>query len=258
MQKITRDLLHRYRELIYERYGIHYHPTKLENLEAKLHKLAERSGDPEDIYEGLLAGNPEAERALLREITVGHTFFFREEKHLELLVRDIAERRLPCPLIWCAASSTGEEPWSIVITLLEAGIRNFLVVASDLNRESLSAMNRGAYNQGKFQNTPRHILLKYFRRLDPMTWTINRELRRYLRIKRLNLREPLQFEDTFDYIFCRNVMIYFDEAARNRVMNNLVRNLSPGGLLFVGHTEAMLDLPPAMNKAAQSVFRRNQ
>ncbi len=257
MQKITRDLLHRYRELIYERYGIHYHPTKLENLEAKLHKLAERSGDLEEIYAGLLAGDPEAERALLREVTVGHTFFFREEKHLETLVRDIAARRLPCPVIWCAASSTGEEPWSIVITLLEAGISNFLIVASDLNRESLSAMNRGVYNQGKLQSTPRHILLKYFRRVDPMTWKISRELRGYLRIKRLNLMEPIVFERPFDYVFCRNVMIYFDEAARNRVMDNLARNLSPGGLLFVGHTEALLDLPPTMKKAAQSVFRRN-
>ena len=76
---------------------------------------------------------------------------------------------------------------------------NFLIVASDLNRESLSAMNRGVYNQGKLQSTPRHILLKYFRRVDPMTWKISRELRGYLRIKRLNLMEPIVFERPFDY-----------------------------------------------------------
>lgn len=256
MNRLTQDLLNRYRELIYDRYGIHYLPTKTENLRIKLGKLAERAGDLEAFFARLVGGDSEAEHVLLREITIGHTFFFREEAHLKLLVKDIRERRIRSPVIWCAASSTGEEPWSIAITLLEEGIDDFLILASDINRESLMAMHRGVYNQGKFQSTPKAILLKYFRKVDPMTWKISRNLRQYLRIRQLNLREPIEFERRFDYIFCRNVMIYFDVAARDRVMANLVRNLGMGGLLFVGHTEALLDIPAELRKTAQSVFRK--
>jgi len=253
---LTRKLLYRYRDLIYERYGIHYIPTKIEMLRNKLEKIRVREGDLAALLARIEAGDEAAERALLKEVTVGHTFFFRESAHLNHLVNDIERRRVIVPRIWCAASSTGEEPWSIAITLLERGYKNFVIVASDLNIDSLRVMHRGVYNEGRFQNTPGHVRLKYFVPAGESSFQVNPHLRKYLKIKRLNLHLPIDFEQSFDYIFCRNVMIYFDDAGRRKVVNNLLRNLSMGGLLFVGHTEAMLELPQSLKKDAQSVFRR--
>lgn len=255
-QKIHKELLNRFRDLIYERYGIHYIPTKIEILRSKLEKIQVREGNLPDFYTRVISGDKQAERSLLKDITVGHTFFFREAAHMNLLVNDIERRRIVVPHIWCAASSTGEEPWSIAITLLERGIKNFVIVASDVNTDSLKFMHRGLYNDGKFQNTPKHIKQRYFIKAAGESFQVHGSLRKYLKIKRLNLHEPIEFERPFEYVFCRNVMIYFDDDGRRKVVHNLLNNLDRGGLLFVGHTEALLDVPSGLKKEGQSVFRR--
>ncbi len=255
-ERLPKELLYRFRDLIYERYGIHYIPTKIEILRNKLEKIQVREGNLADFYARVISGNKASEQALLKEITVGHTFFFREWAHLNLLIEDIERRKIIRPHIWCAASSTGEEPWSIAIAMLERGIRNFVIVASDVNVDSLRVMHRGSYHGGKFQSTPDHIRRRYFRDEGNDTFSVSPALRKYLKIKRLNLHDQIEFERQFDYVFCRNVMIYFDDAGRRKVIRNLVNNLQRGGLLFVGHTEALLELPPSLKKEAQSVFRR--
>ncbi len=254
--RIPKELLYRFRDLIYERYGIHYIPAKIEILRNKLEKIQVREGDLAGFLARVMSGDERAERSLLKEVTVGHTFFFRESAHLTLLVNDIMAKKLVVPHIWCAASSTGEEPWSIAITLLERGLRNFVIVASDVNADSLRVMHRGVYNEGKFQNTPNRIKQAYFRDEGNGAYSVQKTLRKYLKIKRLNLHDQIEFERPFDYVFCRNVMIYFDDAGRRKVIRNLVNNLYRGGLLFVGHTEALLDIPASLKKEAQSVFRR--
>lgn len=254
---LSRELLSKYRDLVHSRYGIQYHGNKIDILEMKLQKLAHaRNYSLEDFYGRVVNGDPAAIDELLREITVGHTFFFREQPHLQYLVNDIERKRIARPLIWCAASSTGEEPYSIVIYLLERNITNFVLIGSDVNAHALKAMDNGVYHANQFQSTSESLQKKYFYRIDEFTWGIRPDLRDYIRIKRLNLHNDLQFEDQFDYIFCRNVMIYFDEAGRRRVLDNLVTNLKSSGLLFVGHAEALLSLPHELKKEATAVYRR--
>lgn len=251
-------LLRSYQELIYTRFGIHYSPGKTYILQAKLEKLQKRLEDPDlaIFLDRLRKGDPEADRLLLKEITVNHTFFFREESHFQVLAEDIKKRKLRKPLIWCAASSTGEEPYSIVITLLEAGISDFTVLSSDVDDKVLRFMHRGRYPLGRLANASRGLLHRYFLKEGPEHWRVRPELRSYLKIKRLNLHDSLRFEDSFDYVFCRNVMIYFDDTGRRKVVDNLLANLKVGGLLFVGHTEALLNTPSQLTKEGQSLFRR--
>jgi len=255
-ETVSKELLFKFRDLIYRNYGIHYSRLKLYLLSSKLEKISIREENLQDFYFQIVSGNPCAIDLLLKTVTVGHTFFFREESHFEILAQDITKRKLTMPLIWCAASSTGEEPYSIAMTLLEKGLHYFTIVCSDVNAHVLSVMHRGIYPSGKLSNTSQKLIGKYFRKINGDSWKIRNELRQYLKIKRLNLHEDIRFTEKFDYIFCRNVMIYFDDTGRRKVVDNLVQNLKIGGLLFVGHTEALLDLPPQLNKKGHSLFVR--
>lgn len=255
-ETVSRELLYKYRDFIYQNYGIHYSALKLYLLSSKLEKISIQAGNLQDFYYQVFHHNPQAIDLMLKTITVGHTFFFREESHFDILAQDIIKRRLADPLIWCAASSTGEEPYSIVITLLEKGINRFTIVCSDVNAHVLASMHRGVYSSGKFSNTSHNRIHRYFQKVGSDSYKIRSELREYLKIKKLNLHEDIRFSESFDYIFCRNVMIYFDDTGRRKVVENLIQNLKIGGLLFVGHTEALLDLPPQLKKKGHSLFIR--
>ena len=251
------ELLEKFKAFSYAAYGIHFHGAKVDILKMKLIKMASVHGlDLRDFYDRLAAGMHDAVNIFLKEITVGHTFFFREDAHFKRLTQDIQVRSIRDPLIWCAASSTGEEPYSIVISLLESGLRDFRVLASDLNRDSLKAMHEGVYHVNQFQNTDDRIRRAYFSRAGEFSLRVRPELRRYIAIKRLNLHEPIEFETRFDYIFCRNVMIYFDEPGRSKVLRTLERNLSPCGLLFVGHSEALLPVEDTLRKEGPAIYRK--
>lgn len=255
---LSRDALDRFRAHIYNEFGIHHSAGKTDILRMKLEKLALARGiDLHSFLADLESGDPFARDALLDEITVGHTFFFREREHLDFLVADARSRGISNPTVWCAASSTGEEAYSIAIALKEAGFANFLIVASDVNPRALEAVNRGIYAEAKLQFMPRSLVPRYFTRLDETAMRVRRDLRPYLRIKRLNLRVPVRFERDFDYVFCRNVMIYFGEDSRRRVLENLSANLAKDGVLFVGHTEALLEVPSILTKAGPAAFRRH-
>ena len=254
--RLTREIAGKYRDLINDRFGIFYSPAKLYLLKAKLLKLSEKVGDLEEFYTSLVIGVPWAVDTLMGVITVGHTFFFREGEHFSILAEDIRARKLRSPLVWCAASSTGEEPYSIAITLLEAEMDDFLILCSDINPKAIGVMHRGVYGEGKFENTPRPLIRKYFDNTGPGEYRVKADLRRYLKIKKLNLFERLVFERKFDYIFCRNVMIYFDGEGRRKVFDNLLSNLSPGGLLFLGQSETIFDLPQNVRKEGVSMYRK--
>ena len=250
-------LLQRFREYAYERYGIHFHDAKIDILKMKLQKMSSLHGFSLPGFYSLLAtGDPDAGELFLGEIAVGHTFFFRESDHFTHLVTDITNRSLQHPVVWCAASSSGEEPYSIVISLLEAGIHSFKVLASDVKPEALAAIHRGRYHVNQLQNVDASLQKRYFTRLDEYTFAVRPELRKYLAIKRLNLHESFFFETPFDYVFCRNVMIYFDERGRNRVLHTLVDNLAPKGVLYVGHSEALLTTTPNIRKEGPASYRR--
>jgi chemotaxis protein methyltransferase CheR len=196
---------------------------------------------------------------LIHYITTTHTFFFRENTHLKVLYNDILLREIKRPLIWCAASSTGEEVYSIIIELLEHGINDFLLVATDINSNVLKTCKRGVYSKERLKEVEPYILAKYFT-VDgdhgSENYKVNDVLKRYFILKKINLIDDIEFQEKMDYIFCRNVLIYFDKETQKRVVDNLLRNLKDLGYLFVGHSETLMHITNRVESVFTSVYNK--
>ena len=244
--------------LIYGRFGISIRKEKLERLEPRLQKMIACEGYSgfDDLYGRLAAGDADCLETLIKYITTCHTFFFREPDHFRLLVSFLNGQPNKNFRIWCAACSTGEEPYSVAMTLLDSGIDNFHIIASDINKKVLAYFNRGIYHENRLNQVPDGILQRYFTRVDDSFFAINRNLRSYISIKDINLMETVRFPTPFDCVFCRNVFIYFDEQSRKRAVDTIVGNLKIGGLFFIGHAEVLLCQPENLKKVGSSVYRR--
>lgn len=253
-QHIFNDLL----AYIHDHLGFRFTLANRVKLETKLRnmRLPEQWPDLASFHRDLLAGNLEAHDLLVRTITVNHTYFFRESTQIEAMAAYIRGQGIRQPRIWCAASSTGEEVYSIVIQLLEQGIQGFRVVASDINPKVLHKMNLGTFHVGRLEHVSRYLLHKYFLKEDEYNWRIHPDLRRYIAIKKINLVDRIGFLHPFDFIFCRNVFIYFDEQSRKRALDTLHDNLRIGGYLYLGLTEALVDVPNGFVMDAHSCYRR--
>ena len=250
-------LLENYRSLANEKFGIFFKGAKVDVLKMKLAKMAGMHGlELGSFFNLLSSNNPAAIDLFLKEITVGHTYFFREREHFKILLDEIHARKMKDIKIWCAASSSGEEPYSLVISLLENQIFDFRILASDINKKALQTMHRGEFVFRQHQELDRAIALSYFRKIGLNTYRIREDLRSYLIIKQLNLHDEIELAEPVEFIFCRNVMIYFDEAGRQKVLKTLMANLKKGGLLFVGLSEAILETPAGLVKVGPAVFRK--
>jgi chemotaxis protein methyltransferase CheR len=244
--------------LIYRKFGIYIGRDKFPRLILKLERMIgqEDSRGTEELCTRLAAGDTACMNRLVCCVTTCHTFFFREPEHFSDLVADIRRNRRSGSLIWCAACSTGEEPYSIAMTLLDEGIRDFHIIASDVNRDVLAEFNHGIYHENRFIQTPPAVRQRYFTPAGDGYYRIDRSLRDFISIKNLNLMDPVHFPELFDYAFCRNVFIYFNEESRARAVGNITSNLKKDGLLFIGHAEVLLSQPDNLKKAGSSVYCR--
>lgn len=254
---IDRRSLSAISDFIYREFGIRIQESRHYSLESKLERLVGREGygGADKLLSALLSGDREARERLARYITTGHTYFFRESDHFDYLAKEVRQSPASEPMIWCAASSTGEEAYSIAISLIESGTARFRIVASDLNPGVLAAFNQGVYALDCFRSTPGHIQRRYFRKAGKDAMSPIPELRQKISIKRVNIMDDFSFPRPFQYIFCRNMLIYFDLESRQKAIRRLLSNLAAGGLLFLGHTEAILDPPPGLTREWNAVYR---
>jgi len=255
---MNKDIIDKLKELIYSNYGIHFSDEKNYLFESKIERILNREkiGSLEEFYNKIKSQNQESLDILVNYVTTTHTFFFREKEHLDVLGELIKRNKIGIPKIWCAASSTGEEVYSIIITLLENNINDFLIIASDINKDVLNFMNKGVYSTNRLYETSEYIKNKYFIRLNEDKYQISKDLRTYFKIKKLNIIEENIFEQKFDIIFCRNVLIYFDKETRNKAISNLLVNLSVGGHLFIGLTETLINNKEDIKKIYSSVYKK--
>lgn len=178
-------------------------------------------------------------------LTTNLTSFFREHHHFEVLADHLREEVPVGPgwRCWCSAASTGEEPYSIVMTALESlgPSANFSLTASDIDSKVLASAQRGVYRLEGTKGLDAKQLQKFFLRGkagNEGMMRVRPELQRMIKFINVNLiRNDWPFKDSFDIVFCRNVMIYFDAATQRKVLERIHRVLVPGGLLFVGHAE---------------------
>jgi chemotaxis protein methyltransferase CheR len=209
------------------------------------------------------AGNEEID-FMLDVITTNKTSFFREVEHFhyvrQRVVPELTEHRIR---FWSAGCSSGEEPYSLAIllrdTLRDLDRRDVKILATDLSMRMLEKAQQAVYEQPALQELTPVLVKKHFvplNRNDRQVYQVNETVRGLVYYKRLNLMGPWPMRGPFDVIFCRNVMIYFDRATQERLINRFYELLRPGGHLFVGHSESLSSIAHQFNYMQPAVYRK--
>jgi chemotaxis protein methyltransferase CheR len=201
---------------------------------------------------------------LIDALTTNHTNFFREKAHFDFLVQKVVpEINRPGPVrIWSAASSTGEEPYTIALMAREhLGPQSPnlpRILASDISTRVLEIARRGIYSADRFQGGIAPWLKKHLLRGEGRWegwYQMRPEILRMVEFRRLNLIEPFPHIGRFAVIFCRNVMIYFSRSTQEQLVNRLAACLEPGGYLFVGHSESLTGIQHGLQQVQPAIYR---
>jgi len=245
----------RLREIVYQRAGIHFPPNKKYILESRLcHRLRELELEDFGQYIAFLTMGPyqsDEFQEMFNRITINETSFFRHDAQLgvfekmalpELLEARSSVKRLR---IWSAACSSGEEPFTLAMLVHRSlGLRlsdwRIEILGTDISERALKIAQSGRYTDYAMRSTPDLVKSRYFRQ-DGREWVLSDEIRSMVSFELHNLRDTLaaRRHGTFDVIFCRNVMIYFDADMKKRVLNGFAGQLAADGRLFIGHSETV-------------------
>lgn len=246
------------RKLIYDRAGINLGANKQHLIQARLNNHLERAGleDFEAYYNSVISDSTGEQLAeLIDAISTNTTYFFREAEHFNFLANNLScrmaqmhlKRQEYCFRIWSAGCSSGEEPYSIAMVVHQA-ISNSpkiqaKILATDIWRQAVSRGQSGRYEQRSVQTVPERYRQRYFTKVscqDPPRLRVTETIRSMVKFAQLNLMaKTFPFRHGFDYIFCRNVMIYFDRRTQEQLLGRFYRYLKPGGFVIVGHCESL-------------------
>ncbi len=240
------------RELVYHECGINLHNGKRQLLQARLSKRLRRTGIKSvQEYLDVLEKDQEELIHFLDAVSTNHTLFFRESQHFQVL--HSSHRN-----IWCAACSSGEEPYSVAIDCLEKGFRPS-ILATDISTNVLDMARRGVYPREKTRMMPTHLLRKYFQKGQGQ-WEdfirVKAGVRKMVTFGRFNLVSGPLPSRKFDVIFCRNVLIYFDSRVKERVINRLYGLLKGNGYLIIGGAESLSSLRHRFQYMKPSIYRK--
>ncbi len=258
-----------FRRFIYEKAGIQFSDAKKalvsSRLASRLQARALRSFD--DYFKLITSGSDAAELQMAVDLlTTNETYFFREPKHFDFLREQLrarlAQRRgASTPFrVWSAAASTGEEAYSIAMLLADVlGDRPWEIFGSDISSRVLVKARTAQFPMVRATNVPQDYLRRYcLKGSGPHEGTllIDRSLRDRVRFEQVNLAEPLPNVGTFDVIFLRNVMIYFDQETKRSVVARLAETLSPGGHFLIGHSETLNGISGKLEPIAPAIYRK--
>lgn len=257
----------RVRSLIYARAGINLHAGKhamvYSRLSRRLRDTGHRSfGSYLQWLETASGAQAAAEwQEFVNCLTTNLTSFFREAHHFDALTDDLKQRAGKPLRIWCNAASTGEEPYTLAITVVEAlGTgANVTIVASDIDTKVLATASRGVYPTDARGLTPERQRKHFMRGTGENAgfMRIKPELARLIEFKPLNLMDARwSLGEPFDIVFCRNVMIYFDHATQRRVLGQIHASMKPGSLMYVGHSENFTDLKDSFRLRGKTIYER--
>ena len=249
---ITADELKRLTEFLYRRTGMQFAANKRYYIDRRVAERMAATGFASfQDYFSLLRGNAGELEIFINAFTVNETYFYREEHQLRCLSNAllpiVTAGKAPGDLvrIWSVPCSTGEEPFSIAIWLLEnwplVDAYHIEIVGSDINTRALAEARGGQYGERSLSRLPPNLVEDYFRRLPDGSWRIIWDLQESVAFTSVNMidAESMAAHGAFDIVFCRNVLIYFDDASRLAAAQNLRRSLRPGGFLCLGHSESM-------------------
>jgi len=250
--RLAPDDLARFCEFLYRRTGMTFGESKRYYIDRRVGERMANTGDMAfKDYFARLRSQPSELEAAINAFTVNETYFYRELHQLhalsELILPEIVKSKQPGDRVrlWSAPCATGEEAYSIAIWLLENWLMvdayNVEIDGSDIDTLALAEARQGRYGARSLSRLPPEALAAYFEPEVDGERVIIRDLRESVTFAPVNLIDRAGMEEfgAFDVIFCRNVLIYFDDAARRTVAENLYASLAPGGFLCLGHTESM-------------------
>ncbi len=261
--------------LVYEHCGINLHEGKKELVRARLAKMLRKYRfKTYDQYIDFVLDDPTQTTfyEMIDQISTNLTSFFREPKHFEYLRRQflpalIQKKQKTGQLrirAWSAGCSSGEEPYSIAITLLEAvplpQSWNIRILATDISTRTLHAAQKGLYEPQRVDNLSAELKSRYLKpkkdKSAPLLYEVSPALRSILTFKYLNLMDPWPFRGPFDFIFCRNVMIYFDKPTQEKLVQRFHDVLDDGGLFFTGHSESLTGIRHSFRYIQPTIYRK--
>ena len=244
---LSQKQFHELKTLVYNISGINLHEGKRELLKSKIAKRMRVTKKSFSEYLNYLNRNQAEVIEFIDTVTTNHSFFFRENRSIEYIVDRLesdpktAGRGVK---IWCAACSTGDEPYSIAVQLAARDIP-FSILATDISHSVLEIATRGIYRNDKIKNVPTSILHRFFQRGSGKyrgCVRIKKEIASRVRFARFNLVTDSPPGDRFDAVSCRNVMIYFDLPTSEKVVNKLYHAIRPGGYFAIGNAESLMNL----------------
>lgn len=250
---LTDELYDKFIKIIYKETGIFFEFNKKYYVQKRVEKRALQYGmeDLNDYYRMIKFAQDSTEfYKLINDLTVNETYFFRDFPQL----RNFAEEILPIfekenynskkIKIWCAACSTGEEAYTLAIILLEMlddpDDWEIQILATDINSEVLQKAKIGLYDSRSIRDVPLVYLEKYFTK-QSNKYLIKNDIKKYITYREVNLMDETAMNNIngYDFIFCRNCLIYFDDESRKNVVSKFYNALKPGGYLFLGHSESV-------------------
>ncbi|HXG57744.1 MAG TPA: protein-glutamate O-methyltransferase CheR [Thermoanaerobaculia bacterium] len=250
------DVFRQLRDQIYKRTGMWFADSSKYLLQKRLSPRAkELNFDSFQKYFYFLQYDPRSDAEfdqIYDLVTTNETYFFREPAQLTAFIEEIVPELLTRKSvkkvrIWSAGCSSGEEPYSIAMLLQESGYyekATFEIFASDINQQVLAKARKGSYRENAFRATEASLRDKYFTREADGSWRIHDDIRNRVSFGRLNIYDEARVSllGHLDVIFCRNVIIYFDDASKKIVVSNFYNRLVDGGYLLLGHSESLISL----------------
>jgi chemotaxis protein methyltransferase CheR len=251
------------RKLLRDKSGLDLSADKQYLIESRLLPLARKAGlaSISDLVQKLKDGSSALINQVVEAMTTNETFFFRDkvpfDHFREVILPELLKARAnrKSIRIWCAACSTGQEPYSLAMVLKEmsAALQGWRVeiLATDLSQEVLEKSKAGLYSQFEVQRgLPIQLLVKYFKQAGEL-WQINSDVRAMIQHRQLNLLQDFSSLGTFDVIFCRNVLIYFDQDMKINILGRLARLMEPDGFLVLGAAETVVGLTDVFKPLAE-------
>ena len=264
VRPLTPQEFEQFRQLAHRTFGLDLKPGKEELVSSRLRKLVRSGGFPrfQDYYRSVLQDRTgEGLRAMIDALATNHTSFMREPDHFRYLCDQVipSMRERERVEVWSAACSTGEEVWTLAMALNQAAPqRGIRISASDISNKALAFAQRASYPAERCHGLPSAWLARNFvaEGNPPGSYRVAAALRTQVTFRRINLLDSYSWPQAFPIIFCRNVMIYFDQATQARVIEGLTRHLEPGGYLFVGHAESLTRVAHSLEFVGPAVYRK--
>lgn len=259
------------RDLMYQRFGINL-SEKRQLIEGRLGNVLEKRGFSSFSH---FISHMESDRSgedislIVTKLTTNFTYFYREEQHFDFMGRVILPELIPHLKdgnlnIWSAGCSSGEEPYTIAMYLADYfnGERKGLdsrILATDISDKVLSIAHSGVYPGERMTKMPPSWHKKYFNKVGEDEFGVKQELKREVIYRKFNLMEPeFCFKKKFHIIFCRNVMIYFDEVTRRKLAQKFYDTLLPGGYLFIGLSETLIKSGGGLEYVQPSIYKKKR